>query len=91
MPCSRVRKDSDEIGIVGSGFVGATAGQGVGREIVLIDNNSACAAAEADDIRHAVPFAHPLELRNISQVSRPARRPPRPYWHCRRKCSPRYR
>lgn len=57
-----------KIGIVGSGFVGATAGyalvmQGIGREIVLVDQNTARAAAEADDIRHAVPFAHPLEVR----------------------------
>jgi L-lactate dehydrogenase len=57
-----------KIGIVGSGFVGATAGyalvmRGVGREIVLVDKNAARAAAEADDIRHAVPFAHPLEVR----------------------------
>ncbi len=57
-----------KVGIVGSGFVGATAGyalvmQGVGREIVLVDKNAARAAAEADDIRHAVPFAHPLEVR----------------------------
>src|SRR5262249_18420934 len=57
-----------KVGIVGSGFVGATAGyalvmQGVGREIVLVDKNTARAAAEADDIRHAVPFAHPLEVR----------------------------
>src|SRR5262245_64455241 len=56
------------VGIVGSGFVGATAGyalvmQGVGREIVLVDKNTARAAAEADDIRHAVPFAHPLAIR----------------------------
>jgi L-lactate dehydrogenase len=55
------------IGIVGSGFVGATAGyalvmQGIGREIVLVDKNAARAAAEADDIRHAVPFAHPLDV-----------------------------
>ena len=58
-----------KVGIVGSGFVGATAGyalvmQGVGREIVLVDKNAARAAAEADDIRHAVPFAHPLEVRD---------------------------
>ena len=58
-----------KVGIVGSGFVGATAAyalvmQGVGREIVLVDKNSARAAAEADDIRHAVPFAHPLEVRD---------------------------
>jgi L-lactate dehydrogenase len=56
-----------KVGIVGSGFVGATAGyalvmQGVGREIVLVDKNPARAAAEADDIRHAVPFAHPLNF-----------------------------
>src|SRR5262245_263443 len=56
-----------KVGIVGSGFVGATAAyalvmQGVGREIVLVDKNAARAAAEADDIRHAVPFAHPLEV-----------------------------
>src|SRR5262245_34568112 len=58
-----------KVGIVGCGFVGATAGyalvmRGVGREIVLVDKNSARAAAEADDIRHAVPFAHPLEVRS---------------------------
>src|SRR5262245_14778797 len=56
-----------KVGIVGSGFVGATAAyalvmQGVGREIVLVDKNSARAAAEADDLRHAVPFAHPLDF-----------------------------
>ena len=57
-----------KVGIVGAGFVGATAGyalvmQGVGRELVLVDKNVARAEAEADDIRHAVPFAHPLEIR----------------------------
>jgi L-lactate dehydrogenase len=56
-----------KVGIVGSGLVGSTAGyalvmQGVGRELVLVDKNSARAEAEADDIRHAVPFAHPLEV-----------------------------
>jgi L-lactate dehydrogenase len=56
-----------KVGIVGSGFVGSTAGyalvmQGVGREIVLVDKNAARAVAEADDIRHAVPFAHPLNI-----------------------------
>ena len=56
-----------KVGIVGSGFVGATAAyalvmQGVGREIVLVDKNMDRAKAEADDIRHAVPFAHPLEV-----------------------------
>lgn len=57
-----------KVGIVGSGFVGATAGyalvmRGVGREIVLVDKNTARAAAEADDLQHAVPFAHPLHVR----------------------------
>jgi L-lactate dehydrogenase len=57
-----------KVGIVGSGLVGSTAAyalvmRGVGREIVLVDKNTARAAAEADDIRHAVPFAHPLEVR----------------------------
>jgi L-lactate dehydrogenase len=57
-----------KVGVVGSGFVGSTAAyalvmRGVGREIVLVDKNSARAVAEADDIRHAVPFAHPLEIR----------------------------
>jgi L-lactate dehydrogenase len=56
-----------KVGIVGCGFVGATAGyalvmQGVGREIVLVDKNEARAAAEADDLRHGVPFAHPLDI-----------------------------
>jgi len=35
----------------------------VGREIVLVDRNATRAAAEADDIRHAIPFAHPLDVR----------------------------
>jgi L-lactate dehydrogenase len=37
--------------------------QGVGREVVLVDKNNDRANAEADDIRHAVPFAHPIEVR----------------------------
>jgi L-lactate dehydrogenase len=58
-----------KVGVVGSGMVGATAAyalvmRGVGREIVLVDKNEARAAAEADDIRHAVPFAHPMEVRS---------------------------
>jgi L-lactate dehydrogenase len=57
-----------KVGIVGSGFVGASTGyalvmSGVGREVVLIDKSAARAEAEADDIRHAVPFAHPLDVR----------------------------
>ena len=57
-----------KIGIVGSGAVGATAAyalvmQGIGREVVLVDLNKARAQAEADDILHAVPFAHPMQVR----------------------------
>ncbi|MGE0607733.1 MAG: L-lactate dehydrogenase [Pirellulales bacterium] len=57
-----------KIGIVGSGLVGSTAAyalvmRGVGREVVLVDLNAERAQAEADDIRHAVPFSHPLEVR----------------------------
>jgi L-lactate dehydrogenase len=36
--------------------------QGIGRHIVLVDKNEARAQAEADDILHAVPFAHPLQV-----------------------------
>lgn len=54
-------------GVVGSGFVGATAAyalvmRGVGRRVVLVDQNKARAESEADDILHAVPFAHPIEV-----------------------------
>src|SRR5215831_6969983 len=57
-----------KIGIVGSGMVGSTSAyalvmSGVGREIVLVDLNKARAEAEANDIYHAVPFAHPLTVR----------------------------
>lgn len=58
-----------KVGIVGCGYVGSTAAyamvmNGVGREIVMVDLNSARAAAEADDIFHAVPFANPLQVRD---------------------------
>ncbi|MGB1286214.1 MAG: L-lactate dehydrogenase [Aggregatilineales bacterium] len=57
-----------KIGIVGSGFVGASAAfalvmKGIGREIVLVDLDKKRASAEADDIYHAVPFANPLDIR----------------------------
>jgi L-lactate dehydrogenase len=57
-----------KIGIVGCGMVGSTSAyalvmSGVGREIVLVDLNSARAQAEANDLYHAVPFAHPLTVR----------------------------
>ncbi len=57
-----------KVGIIGSGFVGATSAyalvmRGIGREIVLVDLNQARAQAEADDILHATPFAHPVNIR----------------------------
>jgi L-lactate dehydrogenase len=57
-----------KVGIVGTGWVGSTAAyalvmRGVGREIVMVDINKKRAQAEADDIFHAVPFAHSLEVR----------------------------
>lgn len=56
-----------KIGVIGSGFVGATAAyamvmRGVGREIVLVDLNRARAEAEANDLFHAVPFAHSVDV-----------------------------
>jgi L-lactate dehydrogenase len=56
-----------KVGVVGTGFVGATCAyalvvRGVGREIVLVDKNRQRAEAEADDIYHAVPFTSPLRI-----------------------------
>lgn len=56
-----------KVGIVGTGLVGATAAyalvmRGIGSELVLVDKNEARAKAEAADILHAVPFAHPLRV-----------------------------
>src|SRR5215510_7969868 len=56
-----------KIGIVGCGMVGSSSAyalvmSGVGREIVLVDLNRKRAEAEANDIYHAVPFAHPLTV-----------------------------
>ena len=56
-----------KVGIVGSGLVGSTAAYamvmaGIGREIVLVDQNEARSRAEANDLHHAVPFAHPLKV-----------------------------
>jgi L-lactate dehydrogenase len=55
------------VGIVGTGFVGATTAfalvmRGVGRRIVLVDHDARRAAAEADDILHGVPFSEPLDV-----------------------------
>ena len=56
-----------KIGIIGAGMVGATAAyalvmRGVGSEIVLVDRTMVRAEAEAADILHAVPFAHPAQV-----------------------------
>jgi L-lactate dehydrogenase len=56
-----------KIGIVGTGMVGATAAyalamRGIGGELVLVDKNQVRAKAEAADILHAVPFAHPIRV-----------------------------
>jgi L-lactate dehydrogenase len=56
-----------KVGIVGAGHVGTTTAyalvmRGIGRRVVLVDRNNARAQAEAHDILHAVPFAHPLQV-----------------------------
>lgn len=56
-----------KIGIVGAGLVGSTAAyalilRGVGRQIVLVDKAEDRAKAEADDLLHAVPFSHPIDV-----------------------------
>jgi L-lactate dehydrogenase len=56
-----------KVGIVGCGFVGSSAAyamalQGVASSIVLIDLNKELASAQAEDILHATPFAHPVQL-----------------------------
>src|SRR6478735_6169082 len=55
-------------GIVGCGMVGSASAyalvmSGVGREIVMVDLRRERAEAEANDISHAIPFAHPLMVR----------------------------
>jgi L-lactate dehydrogenase len=56
-----------KVGIVGVGAVGATTAyalvmRGVGSEIVLVDLAKDRTLAEAQDISHAVPFAHPARV-----------------------------
>lgn len=53
---------ASKIGIVGAGMVGSAAAyalvlNGTVGQIVLVDRNADLAAAQAEDIRHAVPFA----------------------------------
>jgi L-lactate dehydrogenase len=56
-----------KIGIIGSGMVGATSAYAImmlkaASEIVLVDANEKRAVAEAQDIQHAVPFAHATDI-----------------------------
>jgi L-lactate dehydrogenase len=57
-----------KIGIVGCGHVGSACAyacvlRGVGTEIILVDKNVKLAKAQAEDILHATPFAHPVPCR----------------------------
>lgn len=57
-----------KIGVVGCGHVGSASAyacimRGVGTEMVLVDYNQALAVAQAEDILHATPFAHPIAVR----------------------------
>lgn len=57
-----------KVGIVGAGYVGATAAyaitlRGAATELVLLDVDRAKAGAEADDIAHATPFTARVRVR----------------------------
>lgn len=57
-----------KIGIVGAGMVGSTTAfalvlNRVGNEIVLVDRDAKLAAAQAEDVVHAAPFAHAMIVR----------------------------
>ena len=57
-----------KVGIVGAGMVGSAAGyalalRGGASEVVFVDRSEALAVAQAEDIAHAVPFAHPCQIR----------------------------
>ncbi|HCI45925.1 MAG TPA: L-lactate dehydrogenase, partial [Rhodospirillaceae bacterium] len=56
-----------KIGIIGTGMVGSAAAfamaiRGIGSHLVLVDHNSKLAAAQAQDIAHAVPFGSPIRI-----------------------------
>jgi L-lactate dehydrogenase len=57
-----------KVGIVGTGMVGSAAAnalvlRGAASEVVMIDRDARRARAEAEDILHAVPFAHITRVR----------------------------
>ena len=56
-----------KIGIIGTGMVGSAAAfamaiRGIGSHLVLVDHNSKLAAAQAQDIAHAIPFGSPIRI-----------------------------
>lgn len=56
-----------KVGVVGAGMVGSTAAyamtlQGTCSELVLVDLDLKLAVAQAHDILHATPFAHPVRV-----------------------------
>lgn len=56
-----------KIGIVGTGYVGATVAytlvlQGIASELVLIDANRDKAKGESLDLTHATSFVHPIDI-----------------------------
>jgi len=58
-----------KVGIIGAGFVGATAAfamamRGSCSEIVIVDADKAKAKAQANDIQHAVPFSFAMTVRD---------------------------
>lgn len=64
---SREGWDLMKIGVVGCGMVGSAGANacvlgGVGSSIVLVDHNPDFAAAQAEDILHAGPFASPIPV-----------------------------
>ena len=67
-----------KIGVVGRGMVGGSAAfaavmTGAASEIVLVDVNEKLAQAQAEDILHAVPYAHPA--RALPPLDQEPRRP----------------
>lgn len=58
-----------KVGVIGAGLVGSAAAyaltlNGVANEIVIVDRNAELARAQAEDISHAVPFAHAVIVGN---------------------------
>ena len=56
-----------KLGVIGAGYVGSTAAyamvlRGVVDDLVLVDRDAALAEAQARDIVHATPFAHPARV-----------------------------